>query len=413
MVNKVKTWFTDLGDRIKTSVKIDAAAPFYYLALLIIFILAMLVRSSPVVQGTFLIKAFDPWYQFDSVKKLIDIGWHDWVNLRDYQFWYPEGVIRSNLRPGLLVTTALIYKFLIALGINVTVFQVAFYLPVLMGGLTVIVAFFLGKEILDKRAGLFAAFFLAFSPGHMQRTVAGFFDNETIGVFAILLEFLFFIRATKYGTLSDGILAGLSLGYLTLSWGGLTSGYLLLPLLVGILILSDKYSSRILMAYVTTIGIGILINSLNPSFTWKSNLVTMEIGVSLLFLIVLRGYHFLYIQKGTQRYEQILTAIKWSIIPIAAVGAIILWIDPVWMPFNLGARLQSIINPNIREEINLVASVGEHSPSPWSVFYFNSMIPVLLVIPGIYFALRRANVEDILMIVFAISLFYFTGSMIR
>ena len=118
-------------------------------------------------------------------------------------------------------------------------------------------------------------------------------------------------------------------------------------------------------------------------------------------------------QRRSSQYEQILTAIKWSLIPLAAVAAILLWIDPAWMPFDLGSRLQSIINPNIREEINLVASVGEHSPSPWSVFYFNSMIPVLLVIPGVYFALRRGNVEDILMIVFAISLFYFTGSMIR
>ncbi len=413
MVNKIKTWFTDQGDKIRTSVKIDPSAPFYYLALLLIFILAMLIRSSPVVQGTFLIKAFDPWYQYDSVKKLIDVGWHDWVNLKDYQFWFPEGVTRSNLRPGLLVTNALIYKFLIALGIEVTVFQVVFYFPVLMGGLTVLVVFFLGKEILDKRAGLFAAFFLAFSPGHMQRTVAGFFDNETIGIFAILLEFFFFIRATKKGKLSDGIFAGLSLGYLTLSWGGLTYGYLMLPLIVGILILADKYNGRVFVAYTATIGIGVLINTLAPAFNWQKDLFSMEIGVSLLFLVFLIGYHFIYMQKGTSKYEQILTGIKWSLIPIAAVVAILLWIDPAWMPFDLGSRLQSIINPNIREEINLVASVGEHSPSPWSVFYFNSMIPVLLVIPGVYFALRRANVEDVLMIVFAISLFYFTGSMIR
>ncbi|MHA1674980.1 MAG: STT3 domain-containing protein [Promethearchaeota archaeon] len=413
MVNKVKTWFTDTVDKIRTSVKIDLSAPFYYLALLVIFILAMLVRMSPVVQGTFLIKAFDPWYQYDSVKKLIDVGWYEWVNLKDYQFWYPEGVTRSNLRPGLLVTNALLYKFLIALGIEVTVFQVVFYFPVLMGGLTVLVVFFLGKEILDKRAGLFAAFFLAFSPGHMQRTVAGFFDNETIGIFAILLEFLFFIRATKKGKLSDGIFAGLSLGYLALSWGGLTFGYLIIPLIVGILILADKYDGRVFMAYTATIGVGVLINTLSPAFNWQKDLTSMEIGVNLLFLVFLIAYHFIYMQKGTSKYEQILTAIKWSLIPLAAVAAILLWIDPAWMPFNLGSRLQSIINPNIREEINLVASVGEHSPSPWSVFYYNSMIPVLLVIPGVYFALRRSNVEDILMIVFAISLFYFTGSMIR
>lgn len=413
MANKVKTWFTDLGDRIKTSVKIDKDAPFFYISLLAIFILAVLVRCSPVVQGTFLIKAFDPWYQYDSVKKLIDIGLHDWLNLHDYKFWYPEGVDRFNLRPGLLVTTALIYNLLTALGLNVTVFQVAFYFPAVMGGLTCVVAYYLGKEILDKRAGLLAAFFLAFSPGHMQRTVAGFFDNETIGVFAILLEFLFFIRAAKYGKLSDGIFSGLSLGYLALSWGGLTYGFLLPVLLVGILVLTDKYDGRILLAYAATIGIGLFFYSLTPSFSWTRDFKSMDVAVPFLFLIALVIYHMIYIQRGTEQYEKILTSIKWALIPISAAAVIILWVDPAWLPFSLSGRLESIINPTIRQSINLVASVGEHSPSPWSVFYFNSLIPLLLVIPGIFFALRRANVEDLLMVIFAISLFYFTGSMIR
>ncbi|WP_457557258.1 STT3 domain-containing protein [Candidatus Harpocratesius sp.] len=413
MANKVKTWFTDIGDRIKTSVKIDKDAPFFYISLLIIFILAVIVRLSPVVQGTFLIKAFDPWYQYDSTKKLIDMGFFNWFHFHDYKFWYPEGVDRFNLRPGLLITNALIYKFLIALGFNVTVFQVVYYFPAVMGGLTVVVMYYLGKEVLDRRAGLLAAFFLAFSPGHMQRTVAGFYDNETIGVFAILLEFLFFIRATKYGRLSDGLFAGLSLGYLALSWGGLSYGFLLLPLIVGVLILTDKYDSKVFMAYTTTVGVGFLLSSLDRHFSWNKTFQETEYVVSLLFLVFLIAYHYLYALKGTERYKQILTAIKWSMIPISAAVVIILWIDPSWLPFNLGARLQSIINPSIREEIHLVASVGEHSPSPWSVYYFNALIPVLLVIPGIFFALRRANIEDILMVIFVITLFYFTGSMVR
>ncbi|MHA1777388.1 MAG: hypothetical protein DRO88_03155 [Promethearchaeia archaeon] len=413
MANKVKTWFSDMGDRIKTSMKVEKDAPFFYISMLIIFILAVIVRLSPVVQGTFLIKAFDPWYQFDSTKKLLEMGLFDWLHFHDYKFWYPEGVDRFNLRPGLLVTNALVYKLLTALGFNVTLFQVAYYFPAVMGGITCIIMYYLGKEVLDRRAGLLAAFFLAFSPGFMQRTVAGFYDNETIGVFAILLEFLFFIRATKYGKLSDGILAGLGLGYLSLSWGGLTYGFLLLPLIVGILILTDKYNSKSFMAYTATIGIGFLIATLEPKFTWAKAFTETEYVISLLFMVFLILYHFLYTLRGTERYKRILTGIKWAIIPISAAAVIILWINPSWLPFNLGARLQSIINPNIREQIHLVASVGEHSPSPWSVFYFNALIPVLLVIPGIYFAIRRGNVEDILMVIFVLSLFYFTGSMVR
>ena len=37
-----------------------------------------------------------------------------------------------------------------------------FYFPAFMGGLTVLAAYFLGKEILNKQMGLFAAFFLGY-----------------------------------------------------------------------------------------------------------------------------------------------------------------------------------------------------------------------------------------------------------
>ncbi|WP_371802772.1 STT3 domain-containing protein [Candidatus Lokiarchaeum ossiferum] len=412
-MGKIKQYFSEKGDKIKTSVKIDKDAPFFYISLVLIVILAILVRASPVVQGTFLIKAFDPWYQYDSLTKLIDMGLYDWLHFHDFKFWFPEGVDRFNLRPGLLVTNALIYWFLNGIGIHVNPFQVAYYFPAFMGGLTVLVMYFLGKEILDRRTGLIAAFFLAFSPGHMQRTVIGFFDNETIGVFAVLLTFLFFIRAVKSGKLSDGIFAGLSIGYLALSWGGLTYAFSLLPLIVFIIIILDKYNPNILLAYTSSIMIGLLVYSINPGFKWGTNFNDMDFFVPFFFEIALVVYHFIYMQKETGNYEKILTGIKWASIPVILTALIIFWVNPGILPFDLGSRLQSIINPNIRSTINLVASVGEHAPSPWSVFYYNAFIPLLFIIPGIYFAIRRGNIEDILMIVFVLTLFYFTGSMIR
>ncbi|MHA1765128.1 MAG: STT3 domain-containing protein, partial [Promethearchaeota archaeon] len=413
MVNKFKNWFSNQSDKVKTAVKVPSDAPFFYLALIFVFVLAVLVRMSPVITGTFLIKAFDPWYQFSSTKAVINMSLYDWFHFHDYQFWYPEGVDRFNLRPGLLFTTAIIYWIITAFGIPVTPFQVAFYFPAFMGGLTVIVMYFLGKEILDKRAGLLAAFFLAFSPGHMQRTTAGFYDNETIGVLTVLLVFLFFIKAVKSGKLSHGIYGGLSLGYLALSWGGLTYPFLLLPMLVAILILADKYNARILLAYSTTISIGLLIFTLNPSFSWGKMIKEMDFVLPLLFLALLVIYHVLYMHRETETYVKILTGIKWASVPIIITALIIFWQKPEWIPLNLASRLESILNPAIREDIHLVASVGEHAPSPWSVFYFNSLIPILLIVPGVYFAIRRGNTEDILMVIFVITLFYFTGSMIR
>ncbi len=413
MASKIKQFFSDFGDKVKTSMKIDNAAPFYYLSLLFLFILAVLVRMSPAANGVFLIKAFDAWYQFDSFKQLTEMGLYEWLRFHDNQFWFPQGVDRFALRPGLLIASALCYWFLTALGIPVTHLEVAFYFPAFMGGLTVVLMYFLGKEVLDKRAGLLSAFFLAFSPGHMQRTVVGFFDNETVGVFAVLFTFLFFIRAVKYGKLSNGILAGLGLGFLSLSWGGLTYVYGLLPLIVAILILMDRYNSRVFLAYVSTIGVGLLIYSINPTFRWNKMITDFNVLIPFAFLCVLTVYQLIYSQKGTTFYDNSIKLIKWGAVPVALALVLFIWQWPELLPFNLGARLMSILNPALREAVSLVASVGEHAPSPWSTFYYNSLIPILFLIPGIYFALRRGNAEDILMIVFLLSLFYFTGSMIR
>ena len=48
MANKIKQYFSDLGDKIKTSVRVDNSAPFYYITMTLLVILAVLVRSSPV-----------------------------------------------------------------------------------------------------------------------------------------------------------------------------------------------------------------------------------------------------------------------------------------------------------------------------------------------------------------------------
>ncbi len=54
----------------------------------------------------------------------------------------------------------------------------------------------------------------------MQRTTAGFLDNEPVGVFALVMCLLFFAKATKSGKFSDGLLSGAFLGLTRLKLGG-------------------------------------------------------------------------------------------------------------------------------------------------------------------------------------------------
>jgi len=284
-----------------------------------------------------------------------------------------------------------------------------------MGGVTVLAMYFLGTEILDKRCGLLAAFFLAFSPGHMGRTAAGFFDNETIGVFAILMAFFFFLKAIRTGKISFSILAGLFTGYLALSWGGFRFVFLIIPLVVLILILIKKYNEKVFIAFIGIEGMGFIVASLEFGYQHKELFSSFEVGGIVLAMVLLTIFHLIY----TRRYEYpkfyngLINTIKWGIIPVFLVIAVLIWTVPEIIPFGFGKRLQSILNPLIRDQLHLVASVAEHMPSSWSVFYNNILIPILLIPLGVYFAFKRLEAPEVLLLLFVFTLFYFTGSMIR
>ena len=112
---------------------------------------------------------------------------------------------------GTPLTAIIVRRVFLLIGTNLTINQAAFLAPAFSGTLSVLIMYFLGKEMSNKRVGLLSAFFLAFNPGVMQRSIAGFFDNEAIGVLFMLLTFYFFLRALRTGSFTISILSGLSL----------------------------------------------------------------------------------------------------------------------------------------------------------------------------------------------------------
>lgn len=415
---QIKRFFQEGLEKSKANVKISVQNVFLVLALALIFIVALVIRLAPLFNGVTMIKAFDPWVQYRCTQYIVDNGLWEFLNWRDYQSWYPEGNLLGAYFPGLLVTNAVFYWILSGLGFPVTVYDVVFHSGAFMGATTCIVMFFLGKEILDKRMGLIASFFLALSPGYMQRTVAGFYDNETVGIFAVLMTLLFFIRALKKGSIIDGLIGGFSLGYLTLSWGGYIYITLLIPLASALMILFKKYSTRLLLAYTTVIGTALVIHTFFRRVTPTTFLKDAGLAIPLLFLFVLPVVEYLYRKKeyNPAWYRNFWKIVKKSILPGIVVAGVALWLVIQiggFEAFVLNSRQMTILNPLFRDQIALVASVGEHMPSAWAVFYFNTLVPLIFVVPGIFFAYKRGNESDIILIVFTLTLYYFTGSMIR
>ncbi len=412
---KIGTSLRNFRDRISASVSFKMKNVLFFFALFLVFFLAIMIRMTPVLRGPTLIKAFDPWIQYYNAKYLSEHTIYEYFHWHDDKSWYPGGADRYKLRPGLTFTVVIIYWILRALGLPITLYEVCFYFPAFMGGFTVLAMYFLGKEMLDRNCGLLAAFFLAFNPGHMQRTMAGFFDNETIGVFAVIMTFLFFLKTVKTGKFSYSIIGGIFLGYLSLSWGGYQYVFFILPIVCIVMIIMNKYNENFLIASSGVLGTGILIYALYVTFDPTVFYKDASIGGIFLFIIALLIFHLIFTKRHDipRFYNGFLNTVRWAVIPGVIILAVLIWMRPDLVPLGIGGRLNTVLSPLMRDKMHIVASVAEHAPSSWGIFYYNTLIPLILLPLGIFFCFKRLDYRDIFMMVFVLTLFYFTGSMIR
>lgn len=135
----------------------------------------------------------DPWYHDRTVEYIVENG----ESLKfDPAINYPEG--GRNPNPPLYDwTTALDAKILEATGASDPVglslnLAVGFW-----GALTIFPIFMLARDLWGRNAGLWAAFFMAVSAPHIQRSVFGFADHDATTLFWIALSFAFLVRALK------------------------------------------------------------------------------------------------------------------------------------------------------------------------------------------------------------------------
>ncbi len=242
--------------------------------LLIILVIAAMIRLLPLRWG-FQLSEFDPHIHYRLTKNMVENGYFAWTSWTDSMSWYPQGSdISAAIFPGLAATAAFFYQIANALNLAPAailssdvyhpltadpIFNFCVIFPVIMATLTVLVIYFVGRDIGGKEVGLFSAFFLALSSAHISRTSLGFFDDETVGIFGILLFIFFFLRSIDpERPLRDSVIysvaGGLSLGYLFSSWGAARYPLGMTLIFVLVLILIRRYSSR-LFYLTTTLGV--------------------------------------------------------------------------------------------------------------------------------------------------------------
>ncbi|MGC9309871.1 MAG: STT3 domain-containing protein [Candidatus Nanoarchaeia archaeon] len=220
---------------------------FQWIAIGVIFLILLIVsvqiRTSNLpllvdeTTGEKLPLALDPIYFLRVAETKLNEGLPECDPLRalpdECKGWHAEILPDSSI---------FIYKIGKIFNNNFTIQYAHVLNPVIFFILGLIMFFFLVYILThSKMAALLSSGFLAFIPTYLYRTMAGFSDHESIGMFAFFLFLLGFTLSLKYLDKSDGKgyvkpgLLGLGVGFLTAftiaSWGGISNFvFMILPL---------------------------------------------------------------------------------------------------------------------------------------------------------------------------------------
>eukprot|EP00897_Mesotaenium_endlicherianum_P006913 jgi/Mesen1/624/ME000108S10787 len=385
-------------------------------ALLLIYILAFSTRLFSVLRYESVIHEFDPYFNYRTTLYLVEKGFYDFWNWFDYESWYPLGrIIGGTLYPGLMVTAASLYNLLHFLSLKVHIRDVCVLLAPFFASNTAMVAYFFGKELRDSGTGLVAAAFLAICPGYISRSVAGSYDYEAVAICALLLTFLFFIKAVNTGSMAWGVASAATYFYMASSWGGYVFIVNLIPIYVLALLVIGRYSPRLYVAYNTFYLLGMLL-AMQIRFIGFQHIQSGEHMGALGVFLLLQVFFFVEWVRAKLVDPKLFQAfLRVTVFLAASAGLLLLVVGSLTgyiSPWT--GRFYSLLDPTYAiSHIPIIASVSEHQPTTWSSFFFDFHILLLLFPAGLYFCFKRLTDATVFILIYALTSLYFASVMVR
>lgn len=216
--------FTEKTAQLKVGMK-------YSLVFLVIssFLLRVIPQWDKIfIDGVVLFRGVDSWYHM----RLVDNMMHNFPTpmVYDMHNLYPDGALVWFL--------PLMTWIIAGLGFLWNYEIVGALLPPIVGSLTLIPVYFLGKELFGKVAGFISCMFVAFLPGEfLHRTLLGFTDHHALEVLLMVTTILFLVLMQSRKEFKYVWLAGVSLGLYLLNW----HGGLFLVFIIGLWFLAEIY----------------------------------------------------------------------------------------------------------------------------------------------------------------------------
>jgi len=396
----------------KTASGVSRGTVLEYITLSLIVIIAVCVRVMPIRWGYY-INEFDPYLQWRMIQYTVDHGFLAWFQWHDSMSWYPYGADMPtwNLYGEAFVCAALI-MFMRYMGVTVSAYNMVMLFPIFAGTLTVLAAYFLGKDYWGKGAGLLTALYLALNPSSIGRTQLGFLRHEPLGILLLVLLFLFFRRSTVSNastrkTVVYSLLAGGSLFYLAAEWAGSLYPLDLIPLYVVILVLIGRYTKKLFLSYSLTMGTFLVLTPfLVPKlgFTELTDFTWLAVMVGEVVLLARESASYLESTKVR------LYTLAGYVAAIVAGLALLSYFKIASLPYQ---KFIAVLNPFIRGNVPIIASVAEQQPATWGSFFYEFGAITFLILFGIVFVIQRGRNEDVFVILWAVTGVYFAATFVR
>ena len=363
----------------------------------------------------------DPYYHMHLVDNLI----HNFPHLMGFDpyFIYPGGFGVGSIRFFEWLLASLIWVIGLGSPSQHTIDVVAVYFPAVLGALTVIPVYFIGKELFNRWAGVVSAGLIAVMPGEfLGRSILGFTDNHVAETLFTTVTILFLILAIKtarqkqlsFSQLSRqhwaesakpliySLLCGIFLGIYLLTWMGALLFVFIISIYFIIQFIIDhlKHKST---DYLCLVGIILFFVALLMFWPVSPGSLHLTSLVIALFIPpILNGVSRLITAKGIKLFYYPLTLVGLGLVGVAIFYVI--------NPSLLRSMLEqfSIFTPTVTERtimemqpilfpggsFSILAAWGNFNTS----FFFSFISLVILI----YLVIKQGKAEKSLLVVWSL-----------
>jgi len=375
------------------------------------------IRLLAVKEYGMVIHEFDPWFNFRATQYLVDHGYHAFTNWFDTEVWYPLGRhVGSTVYPGMMVTSAAIYRLLPRLGAPMSLNDICVLVPAWFACAATFFTFLLTYEVFRSgNAAVAAAAIFAILPAHLMRSIAGGYDNESIAVTVIAATFYLWVRSLRSNrSWPIGVLTGLSYVYMVATWGGYVFVLNLIALHAGFLVLRGEHSAKLHRAYTLFYIIGTA-GALQFPIVGTQPLKSLEQLSGLAVFLLLQVAEFLRVIRKRQKMDdREFREFAIKVVGVCLVLALLLlFLLPGGFIGPLSARVRGLFVPHTRTGNPLVDSVAEHQATASDAYARHFHLTIFSWIPGFVLCLRNRTEAKTFLLVYFATAAYFSRKMTR